>query len=61
MDDLTKWGPADANRINVHEAYELAYWTRALAVSEAELRKAVAEAGVMVANVSAYLGSRRKR
>jgi Protein of unknown function (DUF3606) len=37
-DDRSKKGPADRLRINVHEAYELEYWTKELGVSAAELR-----------------------
>jgi len=29
-DDKTKRGPADAQRINVNEDYEVEYWTRVL-------------------------------
>jgi len=32
-DDRTKRGPADRSRINVHEPYELEYWTQELSVS----------------------------
>ena len=37
MDDKTKTGAADRNRINVNEDYEVAYWTRTLEVPEDEL------------------------
>lgn len=55
-DDMSYRGPADALRINVNEDHELRYWTKALNVSEAELRAAVADAGVMANDVRAHLG-----
>ena len=55
-DDRSNRGPADASRINVNEDHELRYWTKALDVSEAELRAAVAAAGVMAKDVRAHLG-----
>jgi hypothetical protein len=55
-DDKTERGPADATRINVNEAYEMRYWTRALGVTEQKLRSAVAAAGVMAKDVRRYLG-----
>lgn len=58
-DDKTNRGPADAKRINVNEDYEVTYWTRALGVSEAQLRAAVSRVGVMADDVRAEL--RRKR
>ncbi len=55
-DDLKYRGPADALRINVNEDHELSYWTKALNVSESELRAAVAAVGVMAKDVRAHLG-----
>lgn len=54
-DDLTKRGKADRDRINVNEAHEVRYWTKALGVSEAQLREAVDQAGVMAADVRKLL------
>lgn len=54
-DDLTKRGKADRDRINVNEVHEVRYWTKALGVSEAQLRDAVAQAGVMAADVRKLL------
>ncbi|UVH54706.1 DUF3606 domain-containing protein [Variovorax paradoxus] len=56
VDDLKNRGPADRSRINVHEAWELGYWTGVLGVSEAKLREAVKAVGVMVVDVRRYLG-----
>ena len=55
-DDLNNRGPQDRQRINVHEKWELAYWTKALGVTEAELIAAVKAVGVSVAAVKAKLG-----
>ena len=55
-DDLTKRGKQDALRINVNEDHELRYWTKALGVSEDELRAAVKAVGVMAKDVRAHFG-----
>jgi hypothetical protein len=55
-DDLSKRGPQDATRINVNELHEVRYWTQALGVTEAQLRSAIAAAGVEVRDVRVYLG-----
>ena len=55
-DDLTKRGPQDALRINVHEDHELRYWTGALGITEDELKAAVKEVGVMAKDVRKHLG-----
>lgn len=55
-DDKRIRGPADAAQINLNEEHELRYWTQSLGVSEAELRSAVAEAGVMSQDVRTHLG-----
>lgn len=55
-DNLKIRRPLDAQKINVHEDWEVGYWTKALNVSEANLRKAVAAVGPMVKDVKRYLG-----
>ena len=55
-DDLTKRGPADRNRVNIHEPWERKYWSNHFGVSEAELIAAVNAVGVMVADVKRKLG-----
>jgi hypothetical protein len=57
-DDLTDRGAQDRARINVNEQHELDHWTRALGVSEQELRDAVSEAGVSATAVRAYFARR---
>jgi hypothetical protein len=54
-DDTSKRGPADRQRVNVDEDYEVRYWTQKWNVSEARLREAVAAAGVMADDVEAWL------
>lgn len=54
-DDPTKAGSADRQRINVHQTHELAYWTKALGVSEETLRSAVQQVGVMAEDVRRHL------
>ncbi len=55
-DDKTNRGPQDASRINIHEDYEVAYWTRKFGVSKAELEAAVGKAGVSADAVAKELG-----
>ncbi len=54
-DNLTKKGPQDASRINLHESWEVSYWTKTLGVSEARLHQAVAAVGVMAKDVREWL------
>ena len=55
-DDLSDKGAQDRSRINVNEPHEIHYWTQRLEVSEADLRKAVAEVGVSVRAVADHFG-----
>jgi hypothetical protein len=55
-DDRNKRGPQDAARINVHERWELDYWTKELGVTADELRAAVQQVGVMAKDVRKHLG-----
>ncbi|SFI80695.1 DUF3606 domain-containing protein [Bradyrhizobium sp. Gha] len=59
-DGKNKRGPADRARVNVHEDYELRYWSRRFGCTEAELIDAVKHAGVMADAVERYL-IRKKR
>lgn len=58
-DDKTKVGGQDRKRINLSEDYEVRDWCKALGVTEAELREAVAAAGDQEPAVRDYL-SRKK-
>lgn len=55
-DDKSVRGPADAQRINVNEDYEVQYWTTELEITEDKLRETVKKVGVMVADVRKALG-----
>lgn len=54
-DDTTNRGAQDRSRINVNEPHEIRYWTKALNVSEQELRAAVAAVGVSADAVRRHL------
>lgn len=55
MDDMSKRGPTDRNRINLSQEHEVKYWTQALGVSKAALEAAVREAGTSADKVRSYL------
>ena len=55
-DDLSKRRPQDANKVNVHEAWELEYWSKHFGVTPEKLKEAVKAVGVMVSDVKRYLG-----
>ena len=55
-DDKTKTRPQDAAKVNVHEKYELEYWTKKFGVTKAQLEAAVKAVGSSAAKVKAKLG-----
>jgi hypothetical protein len=55
-DDTSLRGSQDRSRINVNEPHEVRYWTKALGVSEAELRELVKRVGVMADDVKRAAG-----
>jgi hypothetical protein len=55
-DDKSNRGPQDASRINIHEDYEVEYWTRKFGVSQSELEAAVGKVGVSADAVAKQLG-----
>lgn len=55
VDDRSKTGKPDRDRINIHEPYELRDWARHFGVSEQKIRDAVAAVGVMVKDVERHL------
>jgi hypothetical protein len=55
IDNLNLKGPQDRARINLNEPYELRYWMKEFAVSEAELRELVEEHGTSVVRVRKIL------
>lgn len=54
-DNLKIKSPDDPNKINIHQAHEIYYWTKALGVTSEELINAVRAVGVMVSDVKVYL------
>ena len=59
MDDTSKTGGRDRNRINVHEEYEVRDWAKSFHVAPDEIKKAVKSVGDSADAVRAYLASRR--
>ena len=57
-DDKTKTAPQDAQRVNVHEDYEVAYWTKKFGVTAEKLKAAVKKVGVMAKDVETELKRR---
>ncbi len=56
-DDKSQRGPQDASRINMHEDYEVQYWTNRFSVSKERLQAVVDRAGVSVDAVAKELGN----
>lgn len=54
-DDLSKRGPRDRDRVNVHEDWEANYWSKKFGVSKQQLQEAVQKVGVMAKDVEKYL------
>ena len=59
MNETTRGRSQDRSKINLHEEYELRYWTQALAVTEEQLTQAVKEVGNSADRVREYFSSRR--
>ena len=57
-DDTALRGPRDGSRININQEHEVRYWTKALGVSEDELRRAVGEVGVSADKVRQHLSGK---
>ena len=55
-DDTSKRGGTDRSRINVNQPHEVAYWTKALGVSEEQLKQAVKSVGAGAEEVRRHLG-----
>jgi hypothetical protein len=49
-------GPQDASRINIHEEYEVRYWTKALGITKDELEAVVKKVGTSADAVRTNLG-----
>jgi hypothetical protein len=59
-DDLSRQKPADPNRINIHEEWELAYWTKLLGTTEGDLRNAVQAVGPHTDAVRKHFDKRQR-
>lgn len=57
-DNLQKAGAQDRSRINVHEEWEVRYWTEALGVSKEQLEEAVKQVGPVADQVREHLKRR---
>lgn len=57
-DDKTKKGSADRKRINIHEDYEVEYWSGHFHVTPDELRELVDKHGVMADDIEKALGKK---
>ena len=54
-DNLKKVRPQDASKVNIHEPYEVNYWTDALGCTQVQLVAAVKAVGVSAAAVRKHL------
>lgn len=54
-DNLKIREPEDRTKINIHEAWEVEYWSKKFGVSAAKLKEAVQRVGVSVDKVREYL------
>ena len=55
-DNLQSTGPQDRSRINIHEDWEVRYWTEALGVTREQLTELVKEVGTSANAVRQRLG-----
>ena len=55
MDSLTKREQPDRSKINMHEDYEVKYWTHELGVTRAQLQLAIDKVGNSAAAVRKQL------
>ncbi len=55
MDNKSKTGRPDRDRINVNESYELQDWSKKFGVTPEELRKAVEAVGTSARDVERHL------
>jgi hypothetical protein len=53
---MIKKDQPDRSKINIHEPFEVKYWTRALGISKEDLQKAVDKVGNAAAAVRKELG-----
>ncbi|MBR1269289.1 DUF3606 domain-containing protein [Bradyrhizobium sp. AUGA SZCCT0222] len=60
-DDKKKRGGADAALIAMSEAYEVAYWSKKLKITPAQLKAAVKKVGHSARKVEAYIGEQKHK
>jgi len=58
-DNLQQRGSQDRSRINMHEKWEVEYWTKELGVTQEQLEQAVKTAGNSAAAVREHLTATR--
>jgi hypothetical protein len=58
-DDSTKRGAQDRARINVHQEHEVRHWTKALGVTQEQLKEIVGRVGPIAEDVRAEVGKMR--
>ena len=57
-DDKTQRGEHDRTRVNIHERYEVRYWTKKFGVTEERLKAAIAKVGTSAKAVESELKKR---
>jgi hypothetical protein len=57
MDNLTKKDQGDRSKINMHEDYEVKYWTKELGITRERLREVVDKVGNSAAAVRKELAT----
>jgi hypothetical protein len=57
-DDTAKRDYRDHDRINIHQDYELRYWTKELGVTPEKLRQTVEKVGVMATELHKAFGKK---
>jgi hypothetical protein len=57
MDSLSRRARPDRSKINMHQSFEVKYWTRALGVSKERLQEAVEKVGNSAAAVRKELAA----
>lgn len=55
-DNLKIRQPQDPLQINIHETWELEYWSKKFGITQDRLKQAVKAAGTQVSKVKLYLG-----
>ena len=61
MGSVKKWDYSKKARIDLNQAYQVAYWKERFGVTEAELSEAVHAAGALARQVEEYLKAKEGR